>query len=880
MEGRVEDRIVTLVLERTIASVASRRLGGVAVSHDTPFELLGLDSLATIELAAALEAELGCTLPADVLTECRDVRSLAKRIAREGTAEIPDDPFEQMCADAVMPHDVRPVSHARRSADLHDARTIVLTGATGFLGGALLNEVLMRTSATVVCLVRDPSTAGFHPSARIQLVQADLTHPRLGLSQTRFDSLACEVDAIVHCGAAVNWVFSYAGLRAANVLGTLELLRLACRAGSAFHFVSSLSVCYAADGPREVDEGFDAITHLRGVHLGYAQTKAVAEALVREAGARGLQVRIHRPALISGHSVNGAYNRDDLIATLVRGCVAMRAAPDLDWKLDALPVDTVARSMLALSKEAGPVFHIAHPRPRHWRECVLWMRLRGYDVRLMSYPAWLRQLERESTNDPRHPLRVLRSFFTARPSGARGLTLPELYEERRRTTARCDATQAHLTTAAVVAPPLDAPLLDKYFDAFVRHGDLAPVGPTFPPTREALWRDHAVALAKAGRSGVFDLHGLILDSLRDAGHHVHNVEILSTGSDHSIVSELTGWRSRQPTGLFRARLTMDSGARRDVMVKRKARDEDVIAVGEALADVVDPAVGQAYRRWGRQVGLVGAHEREVAIYRCADPRFRAHAPEVFATVSDRAHETWMVVQEYMTDARHLDSVNDDVWWTPSDIAAAIDGLARLQSIWFGRDQELLAQSWIGHVHTRRSMEDMGALWEALAQHAAPFFSSWADPELAIIHRRVLDDLPNWWGRLEALPRTLIHNDFNPRNICLRGADARLCAYDWELATLGAPPRDLAELLCFVLPAGDAPDEAARWIEHHRRVLGRYTGVDLDPEAWAQGFRSSLCDLLVNRLAFYTMVHRVRPLPFLARVVRVWRELYRSVGETA
>ena len=852
---------MTLALERTIASVAARRLGGMAVSHDTPFELLGLDSLATIELAAALEAELGCALPADVLAECRDVRSLAKRIAREATAEVPDDPFEQMCTDAVLPRDVRPASPVHTSTDLHDARTIVLTGATGFLGGALLNELLTRTSATVVCLVRDPLSAGVYPSDRIHVVQADLTHPRLGLSQARFDSLASDVDAIVHCGAAVNWVFSYAGLRAANVLGTLELLRLACRAGAAFHFISSLSVCYAADGPREVDERFVALTQLRGVHLGYAQTKIVAEALVRDAGARGLQVRIHRPALISGHSVSGAYNRDDLIATLVRGCVTMRAAPDLDWTLDAVPVDIVARSILALSKEAGPVFHIAHPRQRHWRECVLWMRLRGYDVRLLSYPAWLRQLERESIMDPRHPLRALRAFFTARPSAARGLTLPELYEERRRTMARSDTTQALLTRAAVVAPPLDASLLDTYFDAFVQNGDLDPVGRTF-------------------RSGVFDLPHLLKNVLRNAGHHVHTVEILSTGSDHSIVSELTAWRSRRPTGLFRARLTMESGARRDVMVKLKAKDEDVIAVGEALADVVDPAVGQAYRRWGHQVGFAGSHEREVAIYRCADPRFRPYVPEVLATNADRAHDTWLIVQEYVTDARRLDSANDDERWAPGDIAAAINGLAHLQSIWFGRDQELMTQPWIGHVHTRRSMEDMGTLWQALAQHAVPFFSSWADPELAIIHRGVLDDLPNWWGALEALPRTLIHNDFNPRNICLRGAEPRLCAYDWELATLGAPQRDLAELLCFVLPAGEAPGEAARWIEHHRRVLERCTGVHLDPEAWSRGFRSSLCDLLVNRLSIYTMVHRVRPLLFLARVVRTWRELYRIVGEIA
>ena len=79
-------------LEATITAVATRCLHGhpagrshpAAIDLDTPFELLGLDSLATIELAAALEDELGCEVPADVLVDCTDARSLAARLARLG----------------------------------------------------------------------------------------------------------------------------------------------------------------------------------------------------------------------------------------------------------------------------------------------------------------------------------------------------------------------------------------------------------------------------------------------------------------------------------------------------------------------------------------------------------------------------------------------------------------------------------------------------------------------------------------------------------------------------------------------------------------------------------------------------------------------------
>ena len=860
------------VTPSSVASVAARclRTPGV-IDPDTPLALLGLDSLSTIEMAAELEEAFGCELPADVLIECTDARSLASLISRlrasRDVAER-DDPVDLMLSDAVLPDEVRPAHCAGVSTDLRSARRILLTGATGFLGGAILDELLEHTAAEIVCLVRNPDNLARmrdSQAGRLRTVTGDLAHPRLGLGEPRFLELGSDIDAVVHCGAAVNWVYTYTGLRAANVLGTLELLRLACRRGISFHFISSLSVCYAADGPALADEAFDALEHLRGVHLGYAQSKVVGEALVRTAGARGLPVRIYRPALISGHSDTGAFNESDLITALVRGCVHMGTAPDLDWKLDCQPVNIVARSILELSGEAGPVFHLGHPRPRHWRECVLWMRMYGYGIRLIPYHAWLRQLDAETAPSApagnAHPLRPLRTFFLTRHADAHGLTLPELYEETRRTVASSARTLRSLGNSDVTIPSLDAALLDIYFERFrtdgilpapanLREGGAEPVRP-------------GTALSEPGGFGE-----LIASLL---GPDVAGARILDNGSDHSIVNELTAWRSRRAAGLFRVEVTFADGSRRNVRLKSKAEDTDVIAIGEALAGLVDPEVGRAYGRWRDRIGFTASHVREIEIYRQRDARFLRHTPAVLGSVTDARTGRWAMAIEELEGATLLNAVDTPNAWRQQDVQAAVDGLASLHAIWYGHERELRAQPWIGCVQGAASMVEMTDLWTALADHAAPSFSSWAHPDMASLQRKLIGSVGTWWQDLENAPRTLVHHDFNPRNVCLR--DGVLCAYDWELATVGAPQRDLAEFLCFVLPPDCSIDDVMVWVERHRLALERETGVMIEREAWRRGFGAALCDLLINRLSTYALVHRIRRQTFLPRILRTWRALY-------
>jgi hypothetical protein len=269
--------------------------------------------------------------------------------------------------------------------------------------------------------------------------------------------------------------------------------------------------------------------------------------------------------------------------------------------------------------------------------------------------------------------------------------------------------------------------------------------------------------------------------------------------------------------------------------------------------------------------------RELALYAQTDPRFARHVPAVYDIVRNDAREAYVLVLERLRDVRLMDSADDPSAWGGAEIEAALRGIGAVHAIWMGREDELQRQPWIGAPPTAAGMAAMRPLWDALAEHAAEEFPALMSEDELRRHRELVASIPAWWARIEAMPRTLAHNDFNPRNLALRedgsaSAGLRLCAYDWELATIHLPQRDAAELLAFVLPPSAERSEVAHYVELHRRALAEAGAAAPDAARWREGFALALRDLLVNRFALYLMGHAFRHYGFLERSLGTLRRL--------
>jgi thioester reductase-like protein/non-ribosomal peptide synthase protein (TIGR01720 family) len=400
-------------------------------------------------------------------------------------------------AEAVLDPSIRPETSFEPTTE---PTHILLTGATGFVGAFLLYELLQQTTADIYCLVRSPNVElgkkrlqshlesyllwDESLSYRIIPVVGDLSQPLLGLSEQQFQVMAGKLDAIYQNAASINLVYPYSTLKAANVLGTQEVLRLASRVKvKPVHYISTLSVLTSTSHAevKGIQELY-RFNHSQVPSGGYAQTKWVAEKLVATASDRGLPVSIYRLGRVSGHSQTGVCNTNDRLYRMLKGFIELGFAPDVDTIVDMTPVDYISKAIAHLSKQKesfGKIFHLSNPHPIRSFELFNWIGEFGYPIQLMSHNQWQAEFLDAAERFSDNPLYPLIPFFAG--MGSERTSTQESLEETSNSAALkfdCQNTTEGLTNTSIVCPPANAELLRTYFSYLIQSGLLHAPQPT------------------------------------------------------------------------------------------------------------------------------------------------------------------------------------------------------------------------------------------------------------------------------------------------------------------------------------------------------------------------------------------------------------------
>lgn len=367
--GELTANTLSMNIAKLLAPKDTRRRS-VLEGYDFGIQAAGVDSIQLISLSMFFQKHYQRRIPLDVLLSSKNtVRTLADLIDNESTLSLngystANGHSTSMITPSLSTLDFRHVSKVMTEEMFRNIEgrirdkgkhlggaihNVLLTGATGYLGSAIL-QLLMETSevhiyALIRCssepvglqhIVTSAISNGWWQDryiSRLHVWQGDLTKASLGLTETELEFLHGSstprgfcIHAIIHNGAKVHYSSDYQSLKAVNISSTLELLKMTVIAPHVSRFV------FVSGGEKPNTDTSDAsaayLDHLNQ-SSGYTQTKFVSEQIVHNCIAHTSfhtkRLHIVKPGYIIGSVSDGIANQSDFIWRLAAGCVEIAA---------------------------------------------------------------------------------------------------------------------------------------------------------------------------------------------------------------------------------------------------------------------------------------------------------------------------------------------------------------------------------------------------------------------------------------------------------------------------------------------------------------------------------------------------------------------------
>lgn len=316
--------------------------------------------------------------------------------------------------------------------------------------------------------------------------------------------------------------------------------------------------------------------------------------------------------------------------------------------------------------------------------------------------------------------------------------------------------------------------------------------------------------------------------------------------ENGLIINLTSRVNNKLTGFVPLEISWENNddstsAKEIVLLKSKPLDVEVFQGLHYLAASIDPDLADLLSFHQEFLEYKNCHLKETLLYRLLDEKKMDIAPHFYGSYNHLKREIYTLVIE-MLDYSKLELFNTENHperWTSSSIQSVIRTINEVHSTFSNLEKNEIP----AEIKTFEPWKSK-ALYTKFAKIISLEYedAGWHDLPTKLFS--YIENLEEFHGQIN-IPKTIVHNDFNTRNIAIREG-GRVCIYDWELAVLNFPHRDIIEFLSFALPLDFDENLLMENLKYHFDLQS----TSLEWQDWKTGYLYSLHEYLVTRVTFY------------------------------
>lgn len=293
--------------------------------------------------------------------------------------------------------------------------SVLLTGATGFLGAHILDALMKHGVRKVYCLVRGSEEKlvqrlnYYFGGQYVNSVGTSII-PVIGdLEDERVtDSLPKRVDYVIHAAASVKHYGSWQYFKSINVDGTKRIVAYAKKVGARLVHISTISVSGNAGADQmdmyvsEEEKYFYESSLYIGQPLDnvYIRSKFEAEMLVLDAVLEGLQANIIRVGNLTNRKSDLKFQpnyMENAFLTRVKAMLSLGCLPDYLMPLysEFSPVDSTAEAIITIVEHFNDqytVFHVNSDRNLYFDRMMAYLERLGRPMKIVSGEQFVKRI--------------------------------------------------------------------------------------------------------------------------------------------------------------------------------------------------------------------------------------------------------------------------------------------------------------------------------------------------------------------------------------------------------------------------------------------------------------------------------------------------------